>query len=197
MSGRGCQHTSGGFARFCAAHNVTRPLGRTGDCFDNAAAESFDETYKKELVRTRTQPDMARLRKAVFEWVERHYNRTRRHSHLRYLTIEEFELGHTHIDQLTAQRVSTFAGTLQDAVTPELPTRQASQQPRKWSLTRSPATAPSQPPARYAPRTRAKTRLGKLSSLLFQQSPLRPGPTPPQSRLNCLRWLRRRQAQGG
>jgi transposase InsO family protein len=94
--------TSGGFARFCAAHNITRSLGRTGDCFDNAVAESFNATYKKELVCTRPQPDMASLRKATFEWVERHYNRTRRHSYLGYLTIEEFELGYTNIDQLAA-----------------------------------------------------------------------------------------------
>ncbi|MDR1449866.1 MAG: integrase core domain-containing protein [Propionibacteriaceae bacterium] len=94
--------TSGGFARFCAAHNVIRSLGRTGDCFGNAVAESFNATYKKELVHTRPWPDMASLRKAVFEWVERYYNRARRHSYLGYLTIAEFELGYTHIDQLAA-----------------------------------------------------------------------------------------------
>jgi transposase InsO family protein len=101
-SDRGCQYTSGEFARFCAAHNVIRSLGRTGDCFDNAVAESFNATYEKELVCTRPWPDMASLRKAVFEWVERHYNRTRRHSYLGYLMIKEFELGYTHIDQLAA-----------------------------------------------------------------------------------------------
>ncbi|MDR1449390.1 MAG: integrase core domain-containing protein [Propionibacteriaceae bacterium] len=42
-------------------------MGRTGDCFDNAVAESFNSTYKKELVCTRPWPDMASLRKAVFE----------------------------------------------------------------------------------------------------------------------------------
>jgi transposase InsO family protein len=97
MFGRGCQYTSAGFVWFCVACDVTRSLGWAGDCFDNAVAESFDATYKKELVRTRPWPDMASLRKAVFEWVDRYCNRTRRHSYLGYLTIEEFELGYTHI----------------------------------------------------------------------------------------------------
>jgi transposase InsO family protein len=64
-SGRGCRYASGEFARFCAANNVIRPLGRTGDCFDNAVAESFNAAYKKGLACARPQPDMARLRKAV------------------------------------------------------------------------------------------------------------------------------------
>jgi transposase InsO family protein len=101
-SDRGCQYTSGEFAEFCRGHGVARSLGRTGSCFDNAVAESFNATYKKELVHTRPWPSVDSLRKATFEWVERHYNRNRRHSTLGYLTIEEYELGYRHLDQLAA-----------------------------------------------------------------------------------------------
>jgi transposase InsO family protein len=101
-SDRGAQYTSVEFAEFCRTHGVTRSLGRTGSCFDNAVAESFNATYKKELVHTRPWPSVEALRKATFEWVERHYNRNRRHSTLGYLTIEEYELGYRHLDQLAA-----------------------------------------------------------------------------------------------
>ena len=101
-SDRGCQYTSAEFAAFCASHGVTRSLGRTGSCFDNAVSESFNATYKKELIHTRPWPTLNHLQKATFEWVETQYNRNRRHSTLDYLTIEEHELGFTHIDQLAA-----------------------------------------------------------------------------------------------
>jgi transposase InsO family protein len=101
-SDRGSQYTSKQFDTYCREHGVVRSVGRTGSCFDNAVAESFNATLKKELVHTRPWPDVKHLQTAVFEWVETHYNRTRRHSYLGYLTIEEFELGYTHLDQLAA-----------------------------------------------------------------------------------------------
>jgi transposase InsO family protein len=91
-SDRGCQYTSKEFARYCRDHDITRSLGRTGICFDNSVAESFDATLKKELIHTRPWPDVRYLRKNVFEWVESQYNQRRRHSYLGYLTIQEYEL---------------------------------------------------------------------------------------------------------
>jgi transposase InsO family protein len=101
-SDRGAQYTSQEFFRFCREHGVVRSLGRTGSCFDNAVAESFNATYKKELIHTRPWPSLAVLKRATFDWVETHYNQTRRHSTLDYLTIPEYELGYRHIDQLAA-----------------------------------------------------------------------------------------------
>jgi transposase InsO family protein len=101
-SDRGSQYTSHRFAKFCKKHRIIRSLGRTGSCFDNAVAESFNATYKKELIHTRPWPSLKHLQRATFEWVEQHYNRTRRHSYLGYLTIPEFELGYRHINQLAA-----------------------------------------------------------------------------------------------
>jgi transposase InsO family protein len=97
-SDRGSQYTSTQFALYCETHGVVRSLGRTGSCFDNAVSESFNATYKKELIHTRPWPNIQTLIKATFEWVETQYNHRRRHSYLGYLTIEEFELGYTSID---------------------------------------------------------------------------------------------------
>jgi transposase InsO family protein len=101
-SDRGCQYTSHEFAEFCRTNRVIRSMGRTGSCFDNAVAESFNATYKKELIHTRPWPTIKYLKQATFAWVEQHYNRTRRHSYLGYLTIQEYELGYRNIDQLAA-----------------------------------------------------------------------------------------------
>jgi transposase InsO family protein len=99
-SDRGCQYTSREMAEFCTSNNILRSMGRTGVCYDNAVAESFFATYKKELVHTRPWPDLKSLRTATFEWIETYYNRTRRHSTLGYLTPEEYELGYRTLDQI-------------------------------------------------------------------------------------------------
>ena len=99
-SDRGAQYTSQEMACFCGTNNILRSMGRTGTCYDNAVAESFFATYKKELVHTRPWPDLTAVRTATFEWVETYYNRTRRHSTLGYLTPEEYELGYRTLDQI-------------------------------------------------------------------------------------------------
>ena len=101
-SDRGTQYTSTEFDRYCRKKKVRRSLGRTGTCFDNAVAESFFATYKKELIHTRPWPTLTALKKATFDWVETYYNTTRRHSTLGYLTPREYELGYRHINQLAA-----------------------------------------------------------------------------------------------
>lgn len=70
-------------------------MGSKGDCFDNAVAESFFATLKKELVHRQPWPTRRDLGSAVFEYVEAFYNRQRRHSTLAYLTPEEFEQKNT------------------------------------------------------------------------------------------------------
>jgi transposase InsO family protein len=99
-SDRGSQYTSKAMVDFCKDNNISRSMGRTGVCYDNAVAESFFATYKKELVHTRPWPDLKSVRTATFEWVETYYNRTRRHSTLGYLTPEEYELGYRTLDQI-------------------------------------------------------------------------------------------------
>lgn len=101
-SDRGATYTSGEFDAYCQRNGIRRSLGRTGICYDNAVAESFFATYKKELVHTRPWPDVADLTARTLDWIENYYNTTRRHSTLGYLTPREYELGYREINQLAA-----------------------------------------------------------------------------------------------
>lgn len=88
---RGSQYTSKTFVEFCTEHGVRNSVGRTGICFDNAAAESFWATLKKEFVHLRPFDTVARLRREVFEYIEGYYNTKRLHSSLDYMTPVEYE----------------------------------------------------------------------------------------------------------
>jgi len=85
-SDRGSQYTSGDFATLAAKHHVVLSVGRKGECWDNAVAESFFATIKRELIDTRPWPTRAGLHRAVFEWIEGWYNTRRLHSALGYRT---------------------------------------------------------------------------------------------------------------
>jgi transposase InsO family protein len=93
-SDRGAQYTSSEFRGFCRDNGVRPSVGRTGICYDNAVAESFFATLKKELIHTRPWPTIDKLRTAVFEYIESYYNRRRRHSALGYDTPIEYEHKH-------------------------------------------------------------------------------------------------------
>ena len=85
-SDRGTQYTSAEFARFCQAHEVRASVGKTGVCWDNAAAESFFGVLKNEMDYRQDFPDRARARFAVADYIEVFYNRRRLHSTLGYRT---------------------------------------------------------------------------------------------------------------
>jgi len=101
-SDRGCQYTSSAFDAYCREKGIRRSLGRTGICYDNAVAESFFATYKKELIHTRPWPSLADLRTRTDDWITNYYNTVRRHSTLDYLTPAEYELGYRQTYQLAA-----------------------------------------------------------------------------------------------
>lgn len=90
-SDRGVQYACGNYRELLNEHGIVASMSRSGNCYDNAVAESFFGTLKTELVhRTRyTTRDEARA--SVFEWIECWYNRKRRHSSLGYLSPEAFE----------------------------------------------------------------------------------------------------------
>jgi transposase InsO family protein len=88
-SDRGAQYTSAGFARYCQAHGIRTSVGRTGVCWDNAAAESFFSALKNEMYYRQAFPDRARARFAVADYIEVFYNRQRLHSTLGYRTPAE------------------------------------------------------------------------------------------------------------
>src|SRR3954451_14231614 len=77
--------------RFADRHNLTRSVGRTGVCWDNAAAESFWATLKVELYDRYLWPTRAAAKLAVGDWIERIYNRRRRHSAIGMISPVEYE----------------------------------------------------------------------------------------------------------
>ncbi len=77
-------------------------VGRKGECWDNAVAESFFATIKRELVDTRSWPTQTGLRRAVFEYIEGWYNTRRLHSTLGYLSPAQYEAVHHNADRQAA-----------------------------------------------------------------------------------------------
>jgi putative transposase len=90
-SDQGSQYVSLAFGQKARDSGIAISMGSKGDCFDNAVAESFFATLKKELVNRQSWPNKASLRSALFEYVEVFYNRQRRHSTLGYLSPHEYE----------------------------------------------------------------------------------------------------------
>jgi len=90
-SDRGTQYASEAYRRALETAGMTQSMSRTGDCWDNAAAESFFGTLKAELVREAVYPTREAARVAVFEWIEVFYNRQRRHSSLGYVAPVTYE----------------------------------------------------------------------------------------------------------
>jgi len=90
-SDRGCQYTSSDYAELARECKVVLSVGMAGECWDNAVAESFFATIKRELIDTRAWPTRAGLRSAVFGYIEGWYNTRRLHSSLGYLSPAEYE----------------------------------------------------------------------------------------------------------
>ena len=102
-SDRGSQYTSREFRALLDAHGLLQSLSRRGQCWDNAVAESFFATLKEELVHRQTLPTRAAARRAIFEFIEIFYNRSRLHSSLRYRTPVEYEEERRNADRSEAQ----------------------------------------------------------------------------------------------
>ena len=81
-SDQGAQYGSDDWARFCRDNRFVPSMSRRGNCYDNAAVESFFATLKKERVRRRTYRTRDDARADVFDYIEGFYNRARRHQHL-------------------------------------------------------------------------------------------------------------------
>jgi transposase InsO family protein len=91
----GSQYTSMAFAKLCADLGVTQSMGGVGSSADNALAESFNATLKREVLQDRSQwPDTATCRREVFRWLVR-YNLIRRHSRCAYSSPATYENNHT------------------------------------------------------------------------------------------------------
>jgi putative transposase len=101
-SDQGSQFVSLAFGQQARAAGIAQSMGSKGDCFDNAVAESFFATLKKELIHRRSWPEKAELRTEVFDYIEVFYNRRRRHHSLGMLSPAQFETitHHHHLEEL-------------------------------------------------------------------------------------------------
>jgi len=91
-SDRGSQYTSERFQRLMADHGVTCSMSRSGNCWDNAAMESFFSSLKTERTARKTYRTRNDAKADVFDYIERFYNPKQRHSTLGYLSPMEFEM---------------------------------------------------------------------------------------------------------
>jgi len=90
-SDQGSQFASDAWRRFCRAHHLKPSMSRRGNCWDNAVAESFFSSLKKERIKKRIYTSRALAMAEIDDYIETFYNRTRRHSHLSGVSPETFE----------------------------------------------------------------------------------------------------------
>jgi putative transposase len=94
-SDRGVQYASQAYRQRLAQAGVIPSMSRPGNCYDNAAMESFWSSLKRELVHRCQFATRAEARAAIFEWIEVFYNRERFHSALGFKSPVDFE---THLN---------------------------------------------------------------------------------------------------
>ena len=90
-SDQGSQYDSDDWARLCRDNNLELSMSRRGNCWDNAVAESFFSSLKKERIRKQIYRTRELAKADVFDYIEGFYNRKRRHSHLGGVSPEAFE----------------------------------------------------------------------------------------------------------
>jgi transposase InsO family protein len=90
-SDKGCQYTSHQFQGLLKKHNINVSMSGTGNCYDNAAMESFFHTLKTEHVHFEHYKTREEAKLSIFEYIEVFYNRQRLHSTLGYSTPFDFE----------------------------------------------------------------------------------------------------------
>lgn len=91
-SDRGVQYASGTYQQELIDRQIICSMSRKGNCWDNAVSESFFHSLKVERVYRRRYACREHARADVFDYIERFYNRRRRHSSLGYLSPVEFEI---------------------------------------------------------------------------------------------------------
>lgn len=90
-SDRGSQYASRDYQAVLERHGFLCSMSRKGDCFDNAAMESFFPSLKVEQVNDCRYRTREEAKADLFEYIETYYNPTRRHSTLNYLSPRNFE----------------------------------------------------------------------------------------------------------
>jgi transposase InsO family protein len=121
-SDQGSQYVSLAFGQACAKAGIARSMGSTGCCFDNAVAEAFFATLKRELVHRRSWPTRQELQSAVFDYVEGFYNSRRLHSTLGHVSPAEYEDAHAARARARAKNCAKPDGFRTATTTTTIPT---------------------------------------------------------------------------
>lgn len=90
-SDRGCQYTSEAYSEYATKNEFKLSMSAKGNCYDNAAMETFFHTLKTEHVFFCTYYTRKEAMTSIFEYIEVFYNRQRLHSTLNYMSPVEFE----------------------------------------------------------------------------------------------------------
>ncbi len=90
-SDRGSQYCSAVYQKLFRKHRLVCSMGKKGDCYDNAAMESWNHSFKVEAAHGGRFKARSDAKRQVFEYIEVHYNRKRLHSKLGYISPDAFE----------------------------------------------------------------------------------------------------------
>jgi len=90
-SDQGSQYGSDDWRRFCKSNKLEPSMSRRGNCWDNAVAESFFSSLKKERIKKKIYKNRQLATEDISDYIESFYNRTRRHQHLGGVSPDEFE----------------------------------------------------------------------------------------------------------
>jgi len=90
-SDQGSQYGSDDWRRFCRTNHLEPSMSRRGNCWDNAVAESFFASLKKEQIKKRIYNNRDQAIADVSEYIDSFYNPVRRHRHLGGVSPEVFE----------------------------------------------------------------------------------------------------------
>ena len=90
-SDQGSQYGSDAWRRFCRGNHLEPSMSRKGNCWDNAVAESFFSSLKKERIKKRIYKDRALATADIADYIDSFYNPIRRHSHLGGVSPDVFE----------------------------------------------------------------------------------------------------------
>ena len=93
-SDQGTQYGSDAWRRFCRSNHLAPSMSRKGNCWDNAVAESFFSSLKKERIKKQIYKNRELAIVDVAQYIDNFYNSTRRHSHLGGVSPEQFEATH-------------------------------------------------------------------------------------------------------
>ena len=91
---RGSQYCSREHRALLEEHGLIASMSARGNCYDNAAMESWNHSLKVEAIHGERLSTRKQAKAHVFDYIEVYYNRNRLHSTLGYLSPEAFELSH-------------------------------------------------------------------------------------------------------